>query len=143
MNQVFLEIMNAPEIVNAKYIDILTGKEYDLIPKEQGRGGVRCLFAEAIHSDNKEIRLRLDFKDLVAGDPILDANIFQINENDVLEEIPNDKKWHHTVKSVNKDSNLWQYDFRFEDFELQLQTKFTKQQNVSARAYIINNSYKK
>jgi hypothetical protein len=77
-----------PYIISVKMIEINSGDE-EILYKRQGS---RCHFKKWFSYNNYEIQLRLDWKDIINKEPMLDADIRDKTTGKLLRN----GKWHHT-----------------------------------------------
>lgn len=111
---------------------VLSVELYDL---EQGlqiatfhRQNSYCTFTEAIQHQEFELKLRLDWGDLVEGEPTLDIDVFRINANGTRRRIkPKRTPVHHVTLStfVAESSEPRTYDLDYEGLRMRLLARKT------------------
>lgn len=86
-----------------------------------------CLFMEPFGHGDYEIHLRLDLKDMMNGDPVLDADI---KDKKTGKMIKKESPWHHTQKKYNPKLNKELYTFKFTDLQLRFSSITTRATDV-------------
>lgn len=122
---------NSTRIVSVKLINSDTGKESTLIEKE----GSRCHFLEVFHFQNYLIQLRLDWGDVINGDPMLDADI--LTENTCKKNWLRKGSWHHTKKELDEKTGKKMYTFKFQNLILRLILKMTKEITIKSDSIFV------
>lgn len=119
-----MKLDESTEIVSLKMIDIDTHKEYEAKMKLNNRTGEpsRCHFFEDIETHNHIIRLRLDWSDVLNGEPTLDANILDKGTDKWIPIPKNEPSWHNTRKVLNSETDETLYLFEFEGYKARLTT---------------------
>jgi hypothetical protein len=114
-----MKLDNSTQIIGAKLISVDDGKESMLFE----RPGSRCHFSELIRFKGYFIQLRLDWRDVKSGEPVLDADIW--TEINGRKESLRKGSWHHTEKKFDEKAGMWAYAFKFRELELRLASKKT------------------
>lgn len=108
-----LRIENVSYRISVTLVDLDTGEEEVLYEIERKR---RCSFKKPFSYKDYSIQLRLDWKDIANGDPMLDANIYDRNTNEEIRRGP----WHHTECKFDAHAGRKIYAFTFENIRLRL-----------------------
>ena len=130
-----IALKNGKKVISATLIDVETGNRVEL----KRENGSYCHFYEKLFFEKYEINLRIDWSSTkTEPEPILDANIFEINNGERVRQLPKNKKsWHQTRKIFNPDQSTHTYFFKFREFELELTTEYTFSRGVSLDAIIV------
>lgn len=90
--------------------------------------GSKCHFHRTFDYQDYIIQLRLDWDDVVTGDPMLDADIWRKpkSKRTRLRNGP----WHHSKKEYDAASMRNIYTFRFNSLKLRLGTKTTAVKDI-------------
>lgn len=123
-----IDIGENTEITEVILIDLKKGMETKLFEKP----GSRCHFNETFKYNEYYIQLRIDWKDLVNGDPTLDADIYKIIHGKKVFLKKKDTEWHRTHRELNDEMGLHVYAFKFEDLELCLNIKKSIKKTITA-----------
>ena len=124
------------EIIKATMINADNNEELLLFEKE----GSRCHFRKEFEHQGYIISLRLDWGDVVNGEPKLDADIWRKskNKNNRLRN----GEWHHTTKEFDEKIGVHIYLFEFQNLRLRLATRTTVGKRLSCSAVIVKPSQK-
>jgi len=101
---------NPSYLVSLRKVNLDTNEEEVLYERE----GSECRFAKEFSYENYEIRLRLDFKDIRNGEPVLDADIKDKTTGKFL-ETRRHPPWHHTEMEYEDQAGRKVYKFEFGD----------------------------
>jgi len=83
--------------------------------------GSKCHFNKEFEYKDYLIQLRLDWNDIVNGDPVMDADIWR--KPKCRKNRLRNGRWHHSEKKFDSASGRNIYMFEFENFKLRLGTK--------------------
>lgn len=126
-----MELNDTTEIVSVSIINMDDGTETQLFEIS----GSHCHFRKEFEYKNYIIQLRIDWKDIVNGDPVLDADIWRKpkNEKNRLKNGP----WHHSEKKFDSGTGRNVYAFEFEGLKLCFGTKTTAAKNIRCDVRIV------
>ena len=99
------------------------------------RPGRFCSFAHDIEHDGHIVSLRIDWRDVIDGEPTLDAQIFEYRDGRRIRELPK-RSWHHTrVTAPGTDTRCYQFTFRGLELELVAKKSFAVSTSLDAYIY--------
>ncbi len=117
------------KLVKATLINLETGEETVLSPKEESR----CFFFEWLRYKNYDIQFRLDHNNNLSVDPVLDVDIKDGATGKSIEK----GVWHNNPKKYDSIQKMYTYSFDFEDLHFRLNTKLTFQLTLTSDAMIV------
>lgn len=129
-----MKINDSTTITSVTMINMDDGIESELFEIK----GSRCHFSQEFEYQDYIIQLRLDWDDLVNGDPKLDVDIWRKfkHKNNRLRKGP----WHHAEKKFDSAMGRYIYTFEFENLRLRLGTKTTATKDMRCRINIVRPS---
>jgi hypothetical protein len=104
--------MPRSHLISIKMIDKETKKEEVLYKRPHSR----CHFKEWFAYETYKIQLRLDWDDIANGEPMLDADIIDLTSGNRVRN----GNWHHTSVTIDPNSKMKTYVFRFQNLEMEL-----------------------
>lgn len=114
-------------VIKVEFEDVSSGVRKELLE----RNSSQCPFYYKFKHRDYYVQLRLDWSDLVNGEPMLDADIWK--EAGGQKKALRNGEWHHTKKEYHSEYNRNVYIFEFEDLRLVLGTKTTSAKLLRTR----------
>lgn len=108
---------------------IMTNMDDDTESTLYEEKGSKCHFYKKVDFQNFIITLRLDWSDVINGDPILDADIWRKPKN--KKNRLKNGRWHHTRKNYDPTSCRYIYSFEFQNLKLRLAPKITVAKDIN------------
>jgi hypothetical protein len=142
--------MSRPEISNIP-IHLPLGKSvlavelYDKVASKNiftfHREGSHCTFSEVIPYGEFELTLRLDWGDLIKGDPTLDLDVKRVEPNGTRKTVkPKHNPQHHTNSKpwLQNRSDPLTYDLQYEGLSMRLVARKSFATGVGASIYVVD-----
>jgi len=125
-----MELNDSTQIISIAMINMDDGTETLLFERK----GSKCHFHEEFVYQNYIINLRLDWKDIANGEPMLDADIW-VKTKDKKNRLRNGP-WHHNEKKPDPFTGGNIYTFEFKNLKLRLGTKTTVAKDIACKVNI-------